>query len=214
MSQIVVRLAFGLANVERKDWLRTLQRLHLGLLIDGENDGILGRTHIKADDVPHLRDKLRIIRELERPRDMRFQAERPPDASDRRPAQARSLRHLLSAPVRLAFRLRLKRLDDNGLDLVVSHLLGRTHAWLIVESFQASIDEALSPLANRLVGRSMLASDGRVRGSVRAGEDQARSERDVAIYPASPRELLQLLPIVRRYDKLGFRSSCDTHQRG
>ena len=66
MAQVVVRLPFRNAWTHRKDRLRAVQRLYLGLLIDAEHDRILRRRHIQSDDVTRLLDEKWISRKLER----------------------------------------------------------------------------------------------------------------------------------------------------
>jgi hypothetical protein len=62
---VVVRPALGLADIDRQDGLRSLQRLDLRLLVDREDHRIRRRRHVQADDVPNLLHELRIRRDLE-----------------------------------------------------------------------------------------------------------------------------------------------------
>jgi hypothetical protein len=47
--------------------LGAVERLDLALLIYREDDGVGGRIDIETDDVPELLDKLRVLRQFERP---------------------------------------------------------------------------------------------------------------------------------------------------
>jgi hypothetical protein len=58
-----------------QDRLRALERLDLGLLVDGEHDGVRRRGDVQADDVTDLVDQLRIGRQLERLGAVGLQAE-------------------------------------------------------------------------------------------------------------------------------------------
>ena len=60
VSQVVVRLPLRLAEVHRQDRLRPLERLDLGLLVEGKHDRVVRRVHVKPDDVADLVHDLRI----------------------------------------------------------------------------------------------------------------------------------------------------------
>ena len=57
----------GAALLHRQAGLGAVERLDLALLIDREDDGMSRRIDIKADDVPELLGKFRVLRQLERP---------------------------------------------------------------------------------------------------------------------------------------------------
>jgi hypothetical protein len=38
----------------------TIQGLDLRLLIDAQHDGVLGRSHVEADDIANLGDEIRV----------------------------------------------------------------------------------------------------------------------------------------------------------
>ena len=79
VALVVVGGALGEPGQHRQDRRGAIQRLDLGLLIDAEHDGALGRVEIEPDDVADLGDELRIPGELERLLAVRLQPERPPD---------------------------------------------------------------------------------------------------------------------------------------
>jgi hypothetical protein len=90
-------------------WLGARQRLHLGLLVHTVDNGRLGRVQIQTDDVADLLHELRIGGGLESVLAVRFQLERLQESPDRRPRQARAVRHLRPRPTRCVLRRRLQR---------------------------------------------------------------------------------------------------------
>jgi len=65
MPHVAVRATFGYARHHRQDRLLAIECLDLALLIDAEDKGSVGRGKIKADDIAHLVDEQRIVRQLE-----------------------------------------------------------------------------------------------------------------------------------------------------
>src|ERR1044072_392650 len=76
MPLVVVREGCGAALLHRQARLSSVERLDLALLVNRQNDGVVRRIDIKADDVAQLGDELR----LEPTYSVRMQAVRPPDA--------------------------------------------------------------------------------------------------------------------------------------
>jgi hypothetical protein len=64
MAQVVRSAAFGLSGTHGQQRRGSLQSLNLALLIDGQDQGALGRVQVQADDVPHLVDKQGVVAEL------------------------------------------------------------------------------------------------------------------------------------------------------
>src|SRR3990172_2096680 len=100
--------------------LRTVERLHLRLLVDAEDERALGRVEVEADDVDDLRDQLRVAAVLERARAVGLGAMLTPDAVHRRAGEPRLAREAANAPVRLAGGRRLERLSYHPPDHVLS----------------------------------------------------------------------------------------------
>jgi hypothetical protein len=61
-----------------------VQRLDLAFLVDADDDRVVGRGEVQADDVADFRLELRVGRELERLDPVRLDAPFPPDPGDRR----------------------------------------------------------------------------------------------------------------------------------
>lgn len=99
VSAVVVGPPLGLARSHREQGLCTLERLNLGLLVDAEDNGVLGRIDVQADDVANLLDQQRVGRELEGFSTVRFESEGSPNPADRHVAEASRLRHVPGAPM-------------------------------------------------------------------------------------------------------------------
>lgn len=84
MTRVVVAAPRDLTGPHRQEGLGPIERLDLGLLVDAQHQRPVGRTEIEPDDIAHLLDKQRVGGELEGLAPVRLQAERLPDAVDRR----------------------------------------------------------------------------------------------------------------------------------
>ena len=62
---IVVRHGSGTSLLHRQTRLGTIKCLNLALLIDRQDNGVVGRIDIEADDLMQFGSKLRIVGELE-----------------------------------------------------------------------------------------------------------------------------------------------------
>jgi hypothetical protein len=90
---VVVGHCAGASFLHRQARLGAIERLNLALLIDRQNDGMVRRIEIKADDVTQLGNKMRVIGQLELTHPMRLQAMSPPDALNRADADPGRLGH-------------------------------------------------------------------------------------------------------------------------
>src|SRR3954467_6232092 len=64
MTFVIMRLPGRHTGRQRKNRLRTVQRLDLTLLMDAQHDRMSRRIHIQPHDVPHLLHELRVFGEL------------------------------------------------------------------------------------------------------------------------------------------------------
>src|SRR5690606_17155145 len=151
------------------------ERLNLGLLIEREHGGVRGRIHVETDDVTHFLDQLRIRRELERFGDVWLQAERAPNAADRRMTHPRLPRHRARTPMSFSRRRGFERLDNHALDILVRNPAWRAGPRLIVDALEPSLDEALAPLPNRGIGRAVPSRHRTVQRVVRARQHETRA---------------------------------------
>src|ERR1700674_1549797 len=103
MALIVVSSTLGLPGQHGKDGLATAERLDLTFLIYAQHHRVMGWVHIQPDDVSHLVDQQRIVRQLEGLAAMRTQPERPPDPTDRGLTESRPRCQGSTAPVSGSF---------------------------------------------------------------------------------------------------------------
>ena len=135
---------------------------------------------------------------------MRLEAEGAPYLADHGVADARALRHLPRAPVRLPLRLALERLDDHGLDIRVGNRARPADPRFVVETLETTLDEPRAPLPDGLIRRSMALRDRGVRrlALARAGEDETRPKCHVPVNVSPLREALQLTALIGGHDEL------------
>ena len=119
VADVVVGSPLGGGGHHRQDRLEAVERLDLGLLVDAEHDGSLGRVQVETDDVADLLDKERVGGELEGLGPVWLEGEGVPDPVDRRPAHPHLLGHRAGRPVGGVLGLLLEGLHDHRLDLVI-----------------------------------------------------------------------------------------------
>ena len=95
-----MRHGSGPSLFHRQAGLCAIKRLNLALFVDAEHQRVIGRVHIEANHILQLRDKIGIVRQLERLEQMRLQAVGMPDALHRRLADSAELGHAAAAPLR------------------------------------------------------------------------------------------------------------------
>ena len=66
VADVVVRPPFDLPGPQRQHRRAAIQRLDLRLFIDTQDQGAIRWRQIQADDIAHLVDEERVLRELER----------------------------------------------------------------------------------------------------------------------------------------------------
>ena len=89
--------------------LSAIQSLNLALLVRAQNDGVLGRVQIQANDVFQLLGKLGVAAELEGSHPVRLQPVGVPDASHAGFADARCRCHSARGPMCSVARLFMQR---------------------------------------------------------------------------------------------------------
>jgi hypothetical protein len=77
----IVRAPLDLAGTHRQHRLGAIEGLDLALLVDADDELLVGRIEVKADDIPNFLNELRVSRELERLGSMRLQRKGAPDAT-------------------------------------------------------------------------------------------------------------------------------------
>lgn len=116
MAFVVVGHRPGAALLHRQTRLGAVGRLDLALLINREDDGVGGRIDIETDDVPELLDKLRILRQFERPDAVRRELVSFQDALHRTQAHSGSLGKFPARPVGALARRRPQGQIDHPLN--------------------------------------------------------------------------------------------------
>jgi len=111
LAGVVVRGALWGAGQHRQDRRSAIERLDLGLHIDAQHDGALGRIEVEADDIAHLGYELPVPRELPRLLAVRLQAERTPDPRHRALREPHLGRERTRRPVGGVLGRRLRRTD-------------------------------------------------------------------------------------------------------
>ena len=122
-----------------------VEGLNLGLLVDAQHHGVLGRIDIQPDDVSDFVDQLRVRRQLEGLAAVGPQAESVPDATDGHATQPRRAGKRARAPMGGAGRGRLQRGDDYLFDLVIGDGARGPGSWLIQQPVDTVPCEAYVP---------------------------------------------------------------------
>src|SRR4030095_538179 len=77
-----VGVALRLSRTQRQHGGAPIKGLNLGLLVDAEDQGAIGRLEIQTDDIAHLLDEQRVFRQFERFSPMRLEREGAAKAPD------------------------------------------------------------------------------------------------------------------------------------
>ena len=140
----------GSGGHQRKDRRGPIQRLHLRLLIHGQDQRVLRRRHVQPDDVTDLVHEIRVLGQLPRIHQMRLEAERPPDPADRGLVQALIGSHAPGRPVRVPTGgLTVQRPRDQGGDLLIGQLARLPRPRRILQAVQTVDQEPVPPLGHR-----------------------------------------------------------------
>lgn len=65
VALVIMCTAADATRTQRLTGLRTIQCLNLGLLVNAEHHGVIGRVHVESDDIDHLVGKRRVVADLE-----------------------------------------------------------------------------------------------------------------------------------------------------
>ena len=128
---VVMGVSLDLSGAHRQQRLGAVERLHLRLLINAQDDGTIRRRKIQADDIANLFHKQWIGGQLEGLGPMRLQTKGAPDAMDRRRRLAAHRRHRAQAPVGRPFGSRFQRAPDGLCNRLVADLTWRSQARFI-----------------------------------------------------------------------------------
>ena len=173
VPNVVVGVAFGVAEAHRQRRLGAVERLNLRLFVHAQDHRVVGRVEVQPDDVAHLLDEKRVGRQLEGLRQMRFDAEEGEPALHRALGKALGLPQGARAPVRGGVGRPLQRAVDHRRHLVVVVGPGSSGPDFVVQPLHAGLPEASAPLADRVRCDADTLGDGYVGQAFGAGEDDA-----------------------------------------
>jgi hypothetical protein len=168
---------FEVAEPHRQHGLGAVERLNLALLVDRQNDGVIGRVQVEADHIAYLFDEEGIGGELETLAAMRLQREELKDPMDGGFGQAVGFGGEPDGPVRAGRRpLPDGAAQEHG-HLFVGHRARAARADLIVKAWQAMHEKALPPLAHGRLRPAKTLSDLLV-GKAFSGQQDKLGTRD------------------------------------
>lgn len=75
MANVIMGHAFDIPQTHRQHWLSAIQGLNLAFLVDAQDEGVVWRVEIQADNVANFFDEERIGGEFEAARPMRLYRE-------------------------------------------------------------------------------------------------------------------------------------------
>ena len=145
MARIVVRPALDLPWPHRQERRATIQGLNLTFLVDAQDERARRRMKVEPDDVAHLLDEQRILRERERLGAMRLQRKGLPNAGHRRLRHAAMCREGPCAPMRRVPWRRFQRRNQDAFHVGIGDLAGRPRPRLIEQAIEPLSDEAMAP---------------------------------------------------------------------
>ena len=111
-----MRHAAASALLHGQTGLGAVEGLDLALLVDAQHHGPLGGVEIEADDVDQLLFEVGVVRELERPHQMRLDASRRPDSLNHGLGDPGVGGHGPTRPVRLGVRSGVQGVMHDGVD--------------------------------------------------------------------------------------------------
>ena len=196
---VVVRHCTGAARLHRQARLRAIKRLDLALFIDREDDRMLRRVDIEADNVLEFIRKLRIVRQLERADAMRGELVSLQNPLHRSQAHAGRLRQHPACPMRCFSRRRPKCQIDHPL-----HERGRQRrlagfAGLVAgQAGNALLHKALLPAPHHRLGLVGSPHDLGRAAAIGGGEDDFGAPNMLLRRVAIADNRLKLTAILRR----------------
>ena len=173
VARVVVRLRADVPDPERQARLRALERLALGLLVAAEDDGVLRRVEVEADDVPELGREVRVLRDLERPREVRLDAVLVPDEAHGVLRDADGPGHRPGAVPRVPLR-RARRLRDDPLPLLVRYRRLAPPSRKVRQPADAGCQEPLRPFLHGHAGDAEPLGRLALREAVDSAKDDLR----------------------------------------
>ena len=174
----------GMAGLRRQRRLRPPERLDPCLLVHRDDDSVVGRVDVEADDIADLQFELRVAGDLERLDPVGFQTVALQDAEHRRDRDPQLLRQRPQRPVTAVRRRRRHRKLDQFRDLLLRY---RRTAPSVGDVVQQAVDtlleEAVPPPPDRRLRQAeavaRVKDDGRphdmLEDRIRIGPDLPRT---------------------------------------
>jgi hypothetical protein len=173
-----VGVALDLAGTKGQHRLGPVERLDLGLLVDGEHDRSLGRYEIEPDDVADLGHEVGVGAELERLRPMGLETHRSPDPPNRRLAHAQAFGQSAGAPVGGARGRWFKGPRDHSVTVLPRVRRRTPRAGLVGQAGQAVTVELGAPQEHGHGRDAELSRDGPIGHALSSAQDDARALGD------------------------------------
>ena len=203
MADVVVRDAFDIAEAEREQGLGAVEGLDLALLIDAQDDRVVGWIEIEPDDVAHLLDEEGIRGDLEMLLAMRLETERLPHALDGGLGELRLGRDGSAAPMRSVLGLCLERLPDQRGDLLVANRARTTRPRLVVEAWEPLRQVALAPRSDRGHRQTQAFGDVGVALAIGGQQDDSSARREGLRHRSRSRDRDELVALGLRHGQRG-----------
>src|SRR5437764_1205746 len=99
MALVIMGYGASAPLLHRQTRLSAIKRLNLALLVDGQDNGVVGRIDVETDDLVQFGCKLRIVGQLELAHPVRLEAMSTPYPLHRADANPSGLRHCRTGPV-------------------------------------------------------------------------------------------------------------------
>src|ERR1700736_2266735 len=148
VPDVVVRVPRNLSGLHRQQWLGPVESLDHGLLVDAENQCLIGRVQIEAHDIGDLGLQLRVVAVLESALAVGLEAMLPPNPLNRAPAHAEMVGQCPGAPVRTPLWRTFQRRRDHPGEVLLAVGEGMTATLPLLQTGQPSFAETRTPKPN------------------------------------------------------------------
>jgi MacB-like periplasmic core domain/FtsX-like permease family len=212
VSDVVIGPPLGLARPQRQNGHRAVERLNLTLFIDRQEQCAIRRTQIQPDDVPHLVNEQRVLREFEGLDPVRLQRESLPDAGNGGLAQVALLRQAPRGPMRRITRRRFEGRGQGALDIGIGDLPRHARTRFVEQPVQAPGEKPTAPLPDRLFRHVDITRDRGRRFAGRAAQHQTSPQGQGLGRCGAACPTLKGVSFIGGQHNRGHRSAC-SHRR-
>jgi hypothetical protein len=177
MALVVMAAPGNLTRPHGQHRLAAIEGLDLALFVDAEHDRMLGRRHVKSDDIPHFGNKVGIGRKFERLDPMRLKTKGAPDALHGRGRDSGRLGHAARTPMRGILRSAFQGPHNDRLDTVVLNRTRCAGTRLVMQPIHSLLDKPATPFAHCSLGDPQAGCNLLVLHTPSAFQDNPRSQR-------------------------------------